>query len=181
LVWEEGILKFRLKTPDEIDFSKLIKSFPKGSRIGLYSDENINLVTNTHFMLNISEEMMWRLQCKFEIRWNNGWYYVGGDNRKKTEQSKMMELYSSITTNPDLKPFEVTNLRTDDCDLLVGADGYAIVQTKYMNLFSDIQNIKALDQWSPFLINNQHIVTPVRYGEGSIEKWLRPIKHETAV
>lgn len=178
-------MKLTLKSPDDVEFSKLIKQFKKGSIIGLYSDDSINLITNNHFMVNVSEEMLWRVQCKFELRWNNGKYCIGGDNRKQTEWPKMLDLYKTITESTELKPLQVTNLQfTCDnytCEILAGNSGYVAVAANYTGLFGgllDGDNIKGTTPESPIVIFDRHIITPVRTGG---YKWLKEIQHEKAV
>lgn len=147
---------------EEIILSKMFQALKVSGIIGFYTDENINLVTNNHILLKVDEDTIWEIQRKFGIRWNNGMYEIGDKYDKPNEFKKIFSTYKETLMAKKMQTFNDTKLVTDGITIFANKKHYAGLNKRYLDIFGNISSVKALGPLQPFVINEKHIVTPIK-------------------
>lgn len=180
-----GFKKTPIKPPtSEINIKKLIQVLRKSGTVAISSEDGINLVTNTHFILVISDDELWEIQASLKLR-NTGYLYHRAGNSffqySDFPKSAMALINKALNTKSAL--LKDTMLRDCSNSAYLARDGsYVLVSANYLDIFPNINTIHQgfESELGAVLINGKHLICPIRADHNKYLKQLINSTREAA-
>jgi hypothetical protein len=163
-----------------MNISLLTQVLKKSGRVGLYSEGGVNLVTNTHFMVDLNEDDFWKVQAALQFKDSTGWYEKITKFWAKRENLPDMVGLRNKTIESAKNILAPTGLISQNDDYfyyhLAHPKGYVNVNKQYLDIVwareCDAPAMLQGDPCSPIVINGVHLITPVLIGDQN--KYLKP-------
>ncbi len=153
----------KVKPIPELNMQKVLAALRK-THVGLSSEDGINLVTNTYFMLVLNDDELWHIQASLRLRELGKMYYPGNPQPYRDFPENARKIIAEAI-NAISVPLEVTGLSDlNDFTYLARDGGYVMVSKKYLDIFNNIKTAEqaADNRNGVVLINGRHLICPVR-------------------
>ena len=154
----------------ELNMQKVVAAIRKPT-VGLYSEDGINLVTNTHVILVLTDEDLWHVQTSLRLREVGMMYQTGSTVPYRPFPEQARKLIAEAINAKNI-PIEVTGLSDRNNNAYLARDGgFIIIQKAYLDVFNVIKTVEqaADNPNSVVLVNGKHLICPVR---GTVSKYL---------
>lgn len=158
-----------MSNPDDdikkiVNVNKVAKAVKDIGRFALYSnDEENNLLITGHFILNLTAEQFWKVQCKLEAKQIGVWYQIGKNELLESNHvtSDEVKKYFDIVNNSNLQIIGFTDLCLGNIMLYAAHAGYTGIKTSYIEMLDDRPALKQEKIESPVVAADIHIIMPV--------------------
>lgn len=158
------------KSNQELNISKVIQILRKSGKVALVSDDDIHIVTNTHFLLVLSDDELWEIQSSLKLR-KVGFIYLRG-GRTFCEyavfpKEKALSIIRAAMNTKNVLCQNTGLFGTDQSGstiaYLIRGGTYVQVDSNYIGIFHQISSIhQAAENYKgPLLINGKHLISPV--------------------
>lgn len=158
-----------------INVSKVAKEVKNIGRFALYSHSaESNLLITTNFILNLTEEQFWEVQCKLLAKKIGVWFQITKEGlvEEKLSIRESVELYFRSVNNKYLEIVGRTDLYLNDVMLYTGHEGgYVGVRRTYIEMLEGLPLLKQAIRGAEIIAADVHMLVPVLKIESD---YLRP-------
>ena len=160
-----------------VKVNNVIKIVQAIGRFALFEIESFaNLLVTSHFILSLTEDQFWSVQCKLEAKKRNVWFYKHKDGLSECVGQSMedvKQLYTSLLM-AELEEITRTNLYLGGIELYVHDGEYIGIPRRQIEML-DFQPViqKAVDR-TCVVVDRVHIYTPVSK-ESITNSFIKPL------
>lgn len=152
------------ETLHTVNVNKVAKNVLSIGLFGLFQVEDINLVATRWFMLSVTEEQFWKIQCKLEARQKNTWLFKGKDEIQPCSGAtteEVFQMYCSLVYDQNIEQLERTSLIYDRIELFTDNSQYIGIQTKHLDMIDFMPVIKKSKERESVIVDDVHVFTIV--------------------
>lgn len=145
-------------------------------RFGLFQINFLNIIATDQFMLNVTEEQFWKIQCKLEARQTNIWLFRGKEGLQECNGVSDQEIYDMYTTlikEPKQK-LHKTWLIFGQIELYTDANKYIGIPVHNLTMLDYSPTLEAAPGRESVIVDNVHIFTMVERKNTEC-KFLKPL------
>lgn len=144
--------------------AKAVKSI---GHFALHSpNEDTNLVFTSSFILNLTEEQAWEVQCKLLAKNQGIWYYANGKeglSEDKPVTPEQIDLYYKTVNNAALEALGRTDLYLDNTAIYVAPGKFIGVKRQYIDMLGDAPALKKAPMVPEFVVAaDVHLLATVK-------------------
>ena len=146
-----------------VNVNKVAKNVLSIGQFGLFQIHELNLIVTHWFMLSVTEDQFWKIQCKLEAKQKNVWQYKGKDGMqicKGASEDEIYALYHSIVCEQS-KPINRTHLTYGNIELFTDNSNYIGVPVKYLEMIDYPPTVKRTPGRESVIVDEVHVFTVV--------------------
>ena len=148
-----------------INVGKVAKEVKNIGRFALYSnDAENNLLITTNFILNLTEEQFWEVQCKLLAKKIGVWLQITKEGlvEEKMSINGPVDLYFKSVNNEMLEIIGRTELYLGDVMIYTGDDrSYVGVKRTYIEMLEGLPLLKQAGRGAQLVAADVHVLAPV--------------------
>lgn len=146
-------------------------------RFGLFQieEEDMNLIVTDQFMLNVTEEQFWKIQCKLEARQKNRWLFKGKDGLAECSGAtpeEICDMYTGLITEARHK-LENTYLTFHNVMVYTNDVKYIGLPAKNLEMIDYTPTIEIAPGRESAIVDGIHLFT-ITESRNTDCKYLRP-------
>lgn len=148
-----------------VNVNKVAKAVKDIGRFAIYSqDQENNLLITDYFILNLTDEQAWEVQCKLLAKKRNVWLQITKEGLIETREqlTSAVELYFRSVNSEMLEIIGRTSLYLDNVELYAGEGKYIGVKRHYVEMLKEMPPIKKAPGSHLLIADDVHVLTPVK-------------------
>lgn len=157
----------------ELNLRKVIAALRYSDRIGIATVDNMNLVTNTHILLQVTDDELWEIQATFRLREVGKFYYMsnnkpdGGQCAFPPRATTLLEKAIKECNFTLADTYLYQKFGSNLSHAFANYDQYTFLDQKYIDMFTlPVMKQSKKDTLTPVLVNGKHLLTPIRTEHG---------------
>lgn len=146
----------------QVNVKKVVKAVKNIGLFALYSkSKDCTLVITHNFILNLSEEQAWEIQCALLVKELGKWYTVHKDGPIEGNPVKQSEVdaYFYTVKSELLNIIPFTELYLNNAMLYAVDAGYVGIKADYIDMLGGLAVVKKASQANMVVISDYHVVT----------------------
>ncbi|GMB00898.1 hypothetical protein [Pelosinus sp. IPA-1] len=148
-----------------VNVNKVFRAVKDQSWFALYSkDSENNLLITRNFILNLTSEQFWKIQCKLEAKRIGVWFFMSKEGLVEDEPVNDLEVnsYFRLVNRSDLEIIEHTDLSLGGLKLYEAEGQYVGVRSSYVDMLNGLVDLYQADVDSPLVAAGVHMIVPTR-------------------
>lgn len=148
----------------EVNVKKVVKAVKSIGEFALYSkSEDCNLVITRYFILNVSAEQFWEIQCGLLAKRTGVWYTVGKEELIEgdfvEDDAEEIKLYFRLVKQTDADIIGYTDLVLNNVMLYAGEGKYIGIKQSYIDMIGGLRPIKKASGLSMVVASDFHVLS----------------------
>jgi len=146
----------------EVNIKKVVKAVKYASSFALYSkSKDCNLLITQYFILNLTEEQFWELQCALLVKEIGYWFTIcKGDLVQGNEvQSEEVMVYFDTIRNENVNIIPFTQLYLNNSMLYAVEAGYVGVKRDHIEMLGGLSAVKKAVGVNMIIASDFHVLT----------------------
>lgn len=148
----------------KVNVNKVAKSILSFGEFGLFQEEGLNLIATHWFVLSVSEEQFWKIQCKLEAKQINRWLVKSKEGlreRQGASGEEVLDLYNMLVYEDRSELLDRTLLVYRDIELFTDKEKYYGVRALHLNMIDYPPTVKHKFERQSVVVDDVHIFTLV--------------------
>jgi hypothetical protein len=150
----------------QVNVKKVVKAVKNIGEFALYSkSEDCNLLVTRNFILNLTEEQFWEVQCALLAKQIGVWFTIckeGLVEGKSIEEDNFgVNLYFKTVHDPIAEIIGFTELILNGVMLYAGEEKYIGIKESYIEMIGGLSAIKKARNSSVVIASDYHVLTIV--------------------
>lgn len=148
----------------QVNVKKVVKAVKDIGHFALYSpDKENNLLFTGQFILNLTEEQAWEVQCGLLVKSRGIWLYTGKEGLQEDKPvGDELILYSRAVKNPNLEIIGHTDLYLENTALYIAPGKYVGIKRQYLEMLGDLPELRQATGNHLVVAAGVHVLTPVK-------------------
>ncbi|WP_094607757.1 hypothetical protein SPSIL_008790 [Sporomusa silvacetica DSM 10669] len=159
-----------------VNVGRVAKNVLSIGRFGLFQVEDSNLIATDWFILSVTDDQFWKIQCKLEARQKNVWLYKSKDSIQEctgATAAQTYELYCNLVYEKT-EQLKRTSLNLGGIELFTDDGKYIGIQAKHLDMIEYAPVVKKARNRESAIVDDVHVFTIVSK-ESTESKYLRPL------
>lgn len=159
-----------------VNTNKVAKNVLSIGKFGLFQTEGENIIATDWFMLSVSEDQFWSIQCKLEARQKNVWLYKSKEGFQECPgptPEQTYALYCNFAYEP-AEQLKRTSLILGGIEIFTDDAEYIGIPAKYLEMIDYQTVVKKAQGRDCIIVDDVHVFTRVTKA-GTESKYLRPL------
>lgn len=164
----------RLQT---VNVNKVAKNVSSIGLFGLFQIDGLNLIATHWFMLKVSEEQFWKIQCKLEAKQKNVWLFKSKEGIRECNGANprdTCDLYSKLVYEDQAELLKRTTLTYGSIEVFTDERNYFGIPVKYLDMLDYSPTVKHAAGRESVIVDDIHVFTIVKR-ENTESPYLRPL------
>ena len=148
-----------------VNINKVFRAVKDQGWFALYSKDSENNLLITHnFILNLTSEQFWKIQCKLEAKSIGVWFFMGKEGLVEDAPVSDLEVasYFRLVNSPELEIIEYTNLSLGGLRLYEADGLYVGVRSSYIEMLNGLIDLYQADVDRSLVAAGVHVLVPAR-------------------
>lgn len=159
----------------EVNIKKVVKAVKAIGEFALYSQsEDCNLLITRAFILNLTGEQFWEMQCALLAKRTGVWFFIAKEGliEKDPVTDGEVDFYFQVVNNENAEIIGYTELTLNGVMLYAGEAKYIGIKSAWMDMLGGLSTVRKAPRSATVKVSDFHVLCIAKDPES---QYLAPI------